>query len=70
MKILVTGHRGFIGSNLYKKLRDIGHDVDGFEWGDKFPGFNYQVVMHIGAISSTTERDVEKVMTRSQTEKS
>ncbi len=64
MKILVTGHRGFIGSNLYKKLRDIGHDVDGFEWGDEFPGFNYQVVMHIGAISSTTERDVEKVMTR------
>lgn len=62
MKILVTGHRGFIGSNLYEKLKDLGHEVDGFEWGEEFPGFDYDTVMHIGAISSTTERDVEKVM--------
>jgi len=62
MKILVTGHRGFIGSNLYSKLKILGFQVDGFEWGEKFPGFNYDVVMHIGAISSTEERNVEKIM--------
>ena len=62
MKILVTGHRGFIGSNLYSKLKTLGHNVDGFEWGEEFPGFEYDTVMHIGAISSTTERDVEKIM--------
>jgi len=62
VKILVTGHRGFIGSNLYEKLKELNHDVHGFEWGEEFPGFEYDTVMHIGAISSTTERDVEKVM--------
>lgn len=62
MKILVTGHEGFIGSNLFKKLKQLNHDVRGFEWGEEFPGFDFDVVMHIGAISSTTERDVEKIM--------
>lgn len=62
MKILVTGHKGFIGSNLYKKLKELNHDVTGFEWGEELPTFNFDFVMHLGAISSTTERDVEKVM--------
>jgi ADP-L-glycero-D-manno-heptose 6-epimerase len=62
MKILVTGHRGFIGSNLYKKLEQEGHKITGFEWGEHFPGYDYDVVMHLGAISSTTERDVNKIM--------
>lgn len=62
MKILVTGHKGFIGSNLYKRLNDLGHNVTGFEWGESFPGYDYDVAMHIGAISSTVERDVDKVM--------
>ena len=30
MKILVTGHNGFIGSHLFKKLEELGHDVTGF----------------------------------------
>ena len=62
MKILVTGHRGFIGSNLFKRLKELGHTVSGFEWGEQFPGYDYDVVMHLGAISSTTERNIEKVM--------
>lgn len=62
MKILVTGHRGFIGSNLYKRLVEDGHNVTGFEWGEHFPGYDYDVVMHLGAISSTTERNVDKIM--------
>lgn len=63
MKILVTGWRGFIGSHMYRAL--CGHDVRGMQWGDAFPdvaGLDW--VIHMGAISSTTERDVEKVMTQ------
>ena len=29
--ILVTGHRGYIGSRLFKKLKSLGYDVDGID---------------------------------------
>ena len=61
MKILLTGHKGFIGSNFLKYLNDYSFDT--YEWGDEIPKIsNYDWVFHIGAISSTTETDVEKVM--------
>ena len=31
MKLLITGHKGYIGSHLYKKLVDMGHDVVGVD---------------------------------------
>jgi ADP-L-glycero-D-manno-heptose 6-epimerase len=63
MKILLTGHRGFIGSHLLAKLLSLGHDVSTYEWGDSFPSVIEQDwVIHVGAISSTTEKDVEKIM--------
>ena len=31
MKILVTGHKGFIGSHVYEHLTQIGYDVDGLD---------------------------------------
>ena len=61
MKILLTGHKGFIGSHMLRALAD--HEVTTFEWGEKWPvvaGLDW--VIHMGAISSTTERDVGKVM--------
>ena len=62
MRILLTGHRGFIGGHMLKAL--AGHDVDTYEWDDGYcPGvMEYDWVIHMGAISSTTERDVEKVL--------
>lgn len=60
MKILVTGHKGFIGQNMIKALEE--HEVTGYEWGETFPGFDYELVIHLGAISSTTETDVDKIM--------
>ena len=33
MKILVTGYKGFIGSNLYRALPSE-HTVVGFDWSD------------------------------------
>ena len=63
MKILVTGHEGFIGKNLATYLRNQGHDVRGFEWGETFYSVEREDwVIHLGAISSTTERNVEKVL--------
>ena len=64
MNILITGHEGFIGKNLGAYLQSKGHNVEGFEWKpniipDPEP---YDRVIHLGAISSTTERDVEKIM--------
>ena len=30
-RCLVTGHRGYIGSRLFRKLKDLGHDVIGID---------------------------------------
>lgn len=62
MNILITGHRGFVGQNLVKAL-ETEHTLSFYEWGDDFPilhGIDW--VIHLGAISDTTETDVEKVM--------
>lgn len=62
MKILVTGHRGFIGSHLVQHFARE-HDVSTFEWGDPLPtvkGLDW--VVHVGAISSTTYSNIEQIM--------
>jgi ADP-L-glycero-D-manno-heptose 6-epimerase len=39
------------------------HEVYGFEWGDELPVIkDFDYVIHMGANSSTIERDVEKIM--------
>ena len=30
-RCLVTGHRGYIGSRLYKRLQELGHEVQGID---------------------------------------
>jgi len=61
MKILVTGYKGFIAPHIINALRD--HEVDVYEWGELFHGvFGYDWVIHVGAISSTTERNIDKVL--------
>ena len=64
MRIVVTGSAGFIGKNLIKYLRDQNHDVTEFEYTENsFPDPSlYDWVIHLGAISSTTERNVELIM--------
>ena len=71
MNILITGHKGFIGQNLFRALLDMGHDVDGWEWGDGKTPANplpkvkgRDLVIHLGAISSTTYADVDQIMTQ------
>ena len=39
MKILVTGHKGFIGSHVYEHLTQIGYEVDGLDRPDDIGDF-------------------------------
>lgn len=62
-KILITGYRGFIGGRAVDYFQSQ-HDVVTYEYDPReFPdvqGFDW--VMHFGGISSTNERDVERVL--------
>jgi ADP-L-glycero-D-manno-heptose 6-epimerase len=65
MKVLVTGHKGFIGQNMVKYIRtNTDWEVTGWEWGDSvFPTVDGKDwVIHLGAISSTTEQNVDKLL--------
>ena len=63
MKILLTGHRGFIGGHMLGALQEE-HDVTPYEYDDGLrPGvLGFDWVIHIGAISATTEKDIDKVL--------
>lgn len=65
MKILVTGHKGFIGRNMTSWLhQEEGWQVDGWEWDpqDRPDVKPYDWVIHLGAIADMTESDVDAVM--------
>jgi len=64
MRILVTGHEGFVGKNIAHYLQSQGHEVEGWEWE---PGIlpsteDYDWCIHLGAISSTTYTDVNQIL--------
>jgi len=60
LKILITGHLGFIAKHFIKELSD--HDLSFYEWGETFPNLKgLDWVIHCGAISSTTEQDIDKI---------
>lgn len=63
-RILVTGHKGFIGQNMVKMLTKTGYLVEGYDWADDLrPSVApFDHVVHLGAISSTTCKDVDAVM--------
>ena len=64
MKILITGYKGFIGQNMVNALKDE-HELTLFEWGDDLPEFaGHDWCIHLGAISSTTETDIHKILTQ------
>lgn len=51
LKILVTGHKGFIGNHLYQKLLKLGHEVRGFDIVDGDDLLNFTKI----------EEDIKKV---------
>ena len=69
MKVLITGHKGFIGQNFCKAAHEQGWQVTTFDILDN-PNTRPKDLdltecdwaIHLGAISSTTETDVKKIM--------
>lgn len=60
MNLLITGYKGFIGQNAVERFSN--HNLTLHEWGDPWPKLNkIDAVLHFGAISSTSETDVEKI---------
>jgi len=55
MRILITGHKGFIGQNMVNALAD--HELSLCEWGDDCSLFGVDQVIHLGAISDTRCQD-------------
>lgn len=76
MKILVTGHKGFIGKLLYTTLQELGYNVYGLDdeyltkddWFTSLPiwlnALNPNAIFHVGACSDTLEQDVNYMMER------
>src|ERR1035437_2774453 len=71
--ILITGHKGFIGQNLVGKLIKSSFrpgelvlidlkEGDVFKSLEKVDFSNIRKIIHLGAISDTTETDIKKVM--------
>ena len=61
MKILVTGHKGFIGSHVYEHLTKTGYKVDGLDKPDDVRdiirfiacnGVKYNVIIHLAAYAA------------------
>lgn len=67
MKLIVTGYRGFIGSNLKRELEKkydvLGVEVEDLPKLDKILNdYEPSAIFHVGACSNTLEQDVEMMM--------
>ena len=65
MRILVTGHEGFIGRNMLAWLnQEEGWHIDGYEWHptERPDVSGYDWVIHLGAIADMTCNDVEAIL--------
>lgn len=65
MKVLVTGHEGFIGRNMISWLhQQEGWEADGWEWdfNDRPKVNHYDWVIHLGAVADMTDLDVDKIL--------
>lgn len=54
-RILITGHRGFIGSRLYKAIQ--GHEVVGCDLGDSEITGPFDGIVHLAAVSRVSEAE-------------
>tara|TARA_R110000751_G_scaffold240050_1_gene340688 strand:+ start:150 stop:959 length:810 start_codon:yes stop_codon:yes gene_type:complete len=72
MKVLLTGHKGFIGQNLHAKIKDLGWDCYTFDY-DFFDATvenrltevmrtKFDIIFHVGANSNTMDHDYNTMM--------
>lgn len=63
--IIITGSQGFVGKNFVKKINDPIIEVekhDAYKFISTFDKWNeVSLIIHQGAISSTTEKDIQKL---------
>ena len=64
MKILVTGHNGFICRNMIEWMSAEGWQVEGWDYDPaNLPDIKkYQWVIHLGALTNKSENDIDKFM--------
>jgi ADP-L-glycero-D-manno-heptose 6-epimerase len=65
MRILITGHEGFIGRNMTSWLQqEEGWQIDTYDYDpSEFPNVSsYDWVIHLGAIADMTDMDVDRIM--------
>jgi len=65
MRILVTGHKGFIGRNMMACVaQEEGWQVDGWEYDPTdLPNIiEYDWVIHLGAVADMADGDVDKIL--------
>lgn len=65
MKVVVTGHRGFIGSNLISVFDSVIGIEKGYrkkELYNTLDNFNPDVVFHVGGCSNTLETDINYIL--------
>lgn len=56
-KVLITGHNGLIGQELFKRfLDDTRYDVAGIDRGDEIPSMKFDIVIHCA--SNCVVRDI------------
>ncbi|MGP6220681.1 NAD-dependent epimerase/dehydratase family protein [Caldiplasma sukawensis] len=49
MKILVTGHKGFIGGNIFNYLKNTQNEVYGYDLEDTIPDVKFDFIIHMAA---------------------
>ncbi len=48
MKVLITGHKGFIGSYIFSYLsKKDNYEVSGYDLGDDFPDKKFDLIIHM-----------------------
>jgi len=65
MRILVTGHNGFIGKNMVGWLQqEDGWHVEGWDWHpvERPDVSNFDWVIHLGAKADMTDNDVDQIL--------